>query len=87
MLGRYSKAIYALLAGLAVAVPALIAASQDNHLSLQEWLTVLGLFLPAVAAALSPPNKQTTGDLVDAVNKDPNLTLKAEVQQPRYPAL
>jgi hypothetical protein len=74
-LGRYSKFWYALLAGVAVVIPSLTAASQDNQISLQEWLTALGLFLPAIAVALSPANKQTTGDLVDAINRNPDLNL------------
>jgi hypothetical protein len=83
MLGRYKKFWYALMAGLVVAVPALTAASQDNNISLQEWLTTLGLFLPAVVVALSPANKQSTGDIVDAVNADPNIQL--EVKATRAP--
>jgi hypothetical protein len=72
-MSRYSKAIAALLAGLVVAVPSLLAASQDNHLSLQEWLTALGLFLPAVAVALSPANKLTTDQLVEQGSRDPHV--------------
>jgi hypothetical protein len=70
---RYSKLIQALIAGLIVAVPALLAANQDNHLSLQEILTVAGLFLPAVAVGLGPANVLTTAQLVDQAHADPNL--------------
>jgi hypothetical protein len=77
---RYTKLLAALLAGLVVAVPALTAASQDGTISLQEWLTVIGLFLPAVFVGLSPANKLTTGDLVDQVNKNPDLDITAAVQ-------
>jgi hypothetical protein len=76
-MARYRKAWAALLAGLLVAVPALSAANNDGTISTQEWLTVLGLFLPAVFTALAPPNKPTTGDLVDQINKNPDISLQA----------
>jgi len=72
-MSKYSKFLAALGAGAVVAVPSLIAASQDNHLSLQEWLTALGLFLPAVVVAFSPANKLDTAQLVDQAYADPNL--------------
>jgi hypothetical protein len=83
-LQRYNKLWAALLAGLAVAIPSLVAAAQDNQISLQEWLTVLGLFLPAAVVGLSPANRLTTGDLVDQINKSPDVNLvNAEAQQVR----
>jgi hypothetical protein len=72
---RYSKFWAALLAGLAVTIPVLVAASQDNNISLQEWLAALGALVPAFAAALAPANALTTGDLVDQINKNPEVTL------------
>jgi hypothetical protein len=77
MSSRYNKALAAFAAGLLVAVPALTAAANDNNVSLQEWLTIVGLFLPAVFTALAPANKQTTGDLVDQINKNPDIDLVA----------
>jgi hypothetical protein len=77
---RYWKFWVAFLAGLAVAIPSLTAASQDGNVSTQEWLTALGLFLPAIVVALAPANKLTTGDLVDQVNKNPDLDITAAVQ-------
>jgi hypothetical protein len=73
---RYVKLLSALLAGLVVAVPALIAAMGDNNLSLQEGLTVLGLFVPAVAVALSPANKLGTAELVKQAIEDPEINIK-----------
>ena len=81
MSSRYNKLLAALAAGLAVAVPALIAASQDGHLSLQEWLTVIGLFVPAVAVALSPANVLTTDQLVGQARRNPEL----KVKDPTFP--
>jgi hypothetical protein len=72
--GRYTKLVYAILAGLVVAVPAW-AAAQNDGVSLGEALTILGLFLPAVAAGLSPANKLATGDLVEQINKNPDIEL------------
>jgi hypothetical protein len=75
-MSRYTKLWAALGAGLVVAIPALVAAGQDGHLSLQEILVVLGLFVPAVAVGLSPANKLTTQQLVNqaSVNPDVNVT-------------
>jgi hypothetical protein len=75
-LKRYSKALAAVSAAVVVAIPAFTAANQDGNVSLQEWLTVLGLFLPAVFVALSPANKLTTGDLVDQIEKNDSIGLK-----------
>jgi len=72
---KYNKAFAALLAGLAVAVPSLAAAHQDNSISLQEWLTAFGLFLPAVAVALAPANRLDTGEILKQANKDPLINV------------
>lgn len=73
---KYSKLIAAILAGLAVAVPALVAANSDGTISLQEWLTILGLFLPAVGVGFSPANALSTKQLVEQVDKNPSLVLR-----------
>jgi hypothetical protein len=74
-LSKYTKALSALGAGLIVAIPAFNAASNDGTVSLQEWLTILGLFLPAIAVALSPANKLDTPDLVSQINRNPDINL------------
>ena len=72
-MSRYNKLIAALLAGLVVAVPALaVAYDSDNTITLGEWLTVLGLFLPAVATALSAANKLTPEQLAEQLATNPN---------------
>ncbi len=78
MLGKYSKLIAAIVGGLIVAIPAFEAA-QSGGVSTGEWLTILGLFLPAVFAALAPANKLTTGDLVDQAQKNPDVDVKTVV--------
>jgi hypothetical protein len=78
MLGKYSKLIAAIVGGLIVAVPALEAAQKDG-VSVGEWLTILGLFLPAVFAALAPANTLSTGDIVDQATKDPNVNVTTTV--------
>lgn len=83
MLSKYTKALSALVAGLVVAIPAFNAANNDGTVSLQEWLTILGLFLPAVAVALSPANKLDTGDLVNQINKNPDINLTDVKASPR----
>jgi len=70
-MGRYTKAISALVAGLAVAIPSLVAASQDNNISVQEWLTAAGLFFPAIVVALSPANALAENQLVEQVRNHP----------------
>jgi len=78
-MSRYNKLFAAILAGLAVAVPLLITALSDDKITASEWLETLAAFLPAVFVGLSPANKLTTGDLVDQVNKNPDLDLVAKV--------
>jgi hypothetical protein len=78
-MSRYNKLFAAILAGLAVAVPLLITALNDDKITGAEWLEVLAVFQPAVFVGLSPANKLTTGDLVDQVNKNPDLQLQAGV--------
>jgi hypothetical protein len=73
-MSKYTKAWTALVAGLIVAIPAYNAALVGG-VSLGEWLTLLGLFLPAVGVALSPANKLDTGDLIKQVNANPDTTL------------
>jgi hypothetical protein len=80
-MSRYTKAWAALLAGLIVAVPAFQAAQSDG-VSLGEWLTILGLFVPAVVSALAPANKLTTGELVDQIDKNPDVQLKSITASP-----
>jgi hypothetical protein len=75
MFGKYNKFVYAVIAGLAVAVPALSAANNDGTISLQEWLTILGLFLPAVATIVAPSNTLDTGELVKQAIKNPDIDL------------
>lgn len=75
--GKYNKSIAALLAGFAVALPALQAAQPDG-VTLYEWLTIAGLFLPALAVALGPANALPTKELVDQVRRDPSIELKVE---------
>ena len=72
-MSRYKKMWMAPAEGLVVAIPALVSAGQDGHLSLQEWLTVLGLYLPVVVVALGPANKLTTEQLIDQAYADPKL--------------
>jgi len=69
-----------------VAVPLLTAAMSDDSVTAGEWLKILAAFLPAVFVGLSPANKPTTGDLVDQVNKNPDLTLKPTPPRPAAPA-
>lgn len=84
-MSRYNKLIAAVVAGLVVAVP-LLSKDLDGGVSATEWLEILGVFLPAVFVGLSPANKQTTGDLVDQVNKNPDLILRqATVVSPISP--
>jgi hypothetical protein len=81
-LSKYNKAFAALGAALLVAIPSYTAASNDGTVSLQEWLTVLGLFLGPIVVALSPANRLSTGDLVEQVIKNPDINLvdvKADV--------
>jgi hypothetical protein len=75
MFGKYNKLVYAVLGGLIVAIPALKVAQEDG-VSLGEWLTILGLFLPAVFAGLAPANVLPTKELVEQAIKDPNIDLK-----------
>ena len=82
MFKRYSKLIAAILAGLLVAVPLLIAALDDDKVTAAEWLKILSAFLPAVFVGLSPANQPTTGDLVDLVNKNPDITLQQVTAAP-----
>jgi hypothetical protein len=82
---RYNKLIAAVLAGLLVAVPLLATAFSDDKITAAEWLEILGAFLPAVFVGLSPANKPTTGDLVDQVNKNPDLVLKQATVTPTVP--
>jgi hypothetical protein len=72
-MAKYTKALSALGAGLLVAIPSLVAAGQDGHVSLQEWLTVLGLFVPAVVVALSPANTLGENQLVQQVLNNPSV--------------
>lgn len=74
-MSRYNKLFAAILAGLAVAVPLLVTAMSDDKITAAEWLQTLAAFLPAVFVGLSPANKLTTGDLVDQVNKNPDIAL------------
>jgi hypothetical protein len=76
MFGKYSKLVATIVAVLVVAVPSLIAASQDGTISLQEWLTVIGLLVvPPTTVALSPANKLTTQQLQEQALDDPKLTV------------
>jgi hypothetical protein len=77
-LSKYTKAISALVTGLVIALPALNAANNDGTVSLQEWMTILGLFVPAIVVALSPANKLDTGDLVNQINRNPDIDLVAK---------
>src|SRR3954470_12500346 len=85
-LTRYNKLWAALLAGLVVAVPLLTSAMSDDSVTAGEWLKILAIFLPAVFVGLSPANKPTTGDLVDQVNKNPDLDITAVVQPVTFAA-
>jgi hypothetical protein len=76
MFGKYSKLVAAIVGALAVAVPSLIAASQDGTISLQEWLTVIGVLLaPPAAVVLAPANTLTTEQLEEQALADPKLTV------------
>jgi len=79
LFGKYNKFVAALIAGLVAALPALQAAQPDG-VSLQEWLTIAGLFLPALAVALAPANALPTKELVDQALKDPSIDLKIEAR-------
>ena len=85
-LAQYRKFIYAVLAGLAVALPALSAA-QTEGVSTGEWLTILGLFLPAVVVGLSPANALPTKELVKQIEENPNIDLKIEAHRLGSPDL
>jgi len=75
-MARYSKALTALLAGIAVAIPLVIAALSDDKVTLIEWLGILGALIGSPAAvALSPANRLTTGDLTDQIKKNPDINL------------
>jgi len=73
---RFNKLWAALLAGLLVAVPSIAAANNDGTVSTQEWLTALGLFLPAVFVALSPANALTTLELIRQALADPKIQMQ-----------
>ena len=75
-LGKYNKAIAAVLAGVVVAIPVAIQALSDNQVTATEWLEILGSFLPAVGVLLSPANRLDNGQLVNEINKNPDINLK-----------
>lgn len=88
MFGKYNKFVSALLAALVVAIPAFIAASQDGTVSLQEWLTVIGmLIVPPGAVALSPANKLPTEQLVKQAIENPDINLQVEGRTTIPPAM
>jgi hypothetical protein len=76
--GKYNKLIYALLGAIAVAIPAYQVA-QEGGVSLGEWLTIAGLFVPALAAGLAPANVLPTKELVAQAIKDPNINVETKI--------
>jgi hypothetical protein len=74
---EYWKFLSALVAAVIVVIPAYQAAQTDG-VSLGEWMTLVGLFVPAVAVALSPANQLPTKELVDQAIKDPNINLEVK---------
>jgi len=76
-LKEYTKFLSALIAAIVVVIPAYQAAQTDG-VSLGEWLTLAGLFVPALVVALSPANQLPTKELVDQAIKDPNIDLQVK---------
>lgn len=70
---KYAKAWSALAAGVVVAIPSILAASSDGHITTAEWIQIVGLLVPAIAVALSPANGLTDVQLVQQVLASKNV--------------
>lgn len=54
---EFNKFWYAFLTGVALSIASLIVATQDDKITVQEWLTSFGVLLPPFINLVSPANK------------------------------